>query len=56
MTEPVAKVQRLAYVRVGAPDFGDAERFLKRFGLQVQYRSAERIYYRGTDPAPPAMC
>ena len=53
MTEPVAKVQRLAYVRVGAPDFGQAERFLERFGLQVQYRSAERVYYRGTDPEPP---
>ena len=53
MTEPLIKVKRLAYVRVGAPDVGAAEQFLGEFGLQVATRENGIIYLRGTDAEPP---
>ncbi|MEZ5557119.1 MAG: VOC family protein [Pseudomonadales bacterium] len=53
MTDPLIKVKRLAYVRVGAPDLVTAEAFLREFGLQVAGRTDREIYFRGTDAEPP---
>ncbi|MEM7098563.1 MAG: VOC family protein [Pseudomonadota bacterium] len=53
MTDPLIKVKRLAYVRVGAPDIQAAEKFLGEFGLQVAARENELTYLRGTDAEPP---
>ncbi|MEM1434899.1 MAG: VOC family protein [Pseudomonadota bacterium] len=53
MTEPLIKVKKLAYVRVGAPDPAMAEQFLDEFGLKVAARTREAIYLRGTNPEPP---
>ena len=53
MTEPLIKVKRLAYVRVGAPDLIKAEKFLTEFGLQIAVRTDTTIYLRGTDGEPP---
>ena len=53
MAEPVIRVKRLAYVRVGAPDVATAEKFLSEFGLQVATRENNVTYLRGTDPEPP---
>jgi len=46
------KVRDVAYVRFAAPDLGEMERFLTDFGLVVAARDGERLYARGTDPAP----
>ena len=53
MTEPTIKANRLAYVRVSAPDLNKAEAFLDEFGLQVAARESGAVYFRGTDPEPP---
>ena len=53
MTDPTIKVKRLAYVRVGAPDTAEAEKFLDEFGLQVAARENDVTYLRGTDAEPP---
>ena len=53
MTEPLIKVNRLAFVRVGAPDIDSAERFLDEFGLQVATREGGTTYLRGTDAEAP---
>ena len=49
MSEPAIKVERLAYVRVAAPDREKAERFLIDFGLRVAARTERATYFRGTD-------
>jgi catechol 2,3-dioxygenase-like lactoylglutathione lyase family enzyme len=46
------KVRDIAYVRFGAPDLDEMERFLTDFGLVVHAREAGRIFARGTDPDP----
>ena len=53
MSEPTIKVQRLAYVRVGAPDIAAAEKFLSEFGLEIERRENDTTYLRGTDAEPP---
>ncbi len=53
MANPTIKVQRLAYVRVGAPDPAQAEKFLQEFGLQVAARVDDQVHFRGTDAEPP---
>jgi catechol 2,3-dioxygenase-like lactoylglutathione lyase family enzyme len=53
MAEPLVKVQKLAYVRVNAPDLDAALRFLDEFGLQVATRSGDTVHLRGTDAEPP---
>ncbi|TNF90136.1 MAG: hypothetical protein EP301_01630, partial [Gammaproteobacteria bacterium] len=53
MASPTIKVQRLAYVRVGAPDPAQAEKFLQEFGLQVAARVDDQVHFRGTDAEPP---
>lgn len=49
MADPVIKVERLAYVRVAAPDRARAEEFLIDFGLQIAARTEAATYLRGTD-------
>jgi catechol 2,3-dioxygenase-like lactoylglutathione lyase family enzyme len=46
------KVQDVAYVRFGAPDLDEMEKFLKDFGLVLTNRDDEILYMRGTDPEP----
>ncbi len=46
------KVHDIAYVRFGAPDLDQMERFLTDFGLVVSQRDDDVLYARGTDPAP----
>lgn len=53
MTEPKIKVERLAYVRVSAPNLAEAETFLQEFGLHLVERRDGAVYWRGTDPDPP---
>lgn len=53
MAEPVIRVKKLAYVRVGAPDLATAEQFLDDFGLQVAARTDHDVHFRGTDAEPP---
>jgi len=48
----VIKVHDIAYVRFGAPDLEEMERFLTDFGLAVSAREDGRLFARGTDPAP----
>jgi catechol 2,3-dioxygenase-like lactoylglutathione lyase family enzyme len=53
MTDPLIKIKKLAYVRVGAPDLAMAEKFLDEFGLQVAVRTDHEVFLRGSDPEPP---
>jgi catechol 2,3-dioxygenase-like lactoylglutathione lyase family enzyme len=53
MTDPLIKVKKLAYVRVGAPNPAKAEKFLHEFGLRVAARTDDEVYLRGTDAEPP---
>jgi catechol 2,3-dioxygenase-like lactoylglutathione lyase family enzyme len=46
------KVRDIAYVRFGAPDLDQMERFLTDFGLVVHAREADRIFARASDPDP----
>jgi len=46
------KVRDIAYVRFGAPDLDTMERFAADFGLTPFERSADRLYFRATDPEP----
>ncbi|MGH0035060.1 MAG: VOC family protein [Myxococcota bacterium] len=46
------KVEDIAYVRFGAPDLDEMERFLTDFGLVVAGRGDDVLYARGTDPEP----
>ena len=46
------KVKDIAFVRFGAPDLDQMERFLGDFGLVVTARTDDVIYARGTDPSP----
>ena len=46
------KVKDIAYVRFGAPDLDAMEKFVADFGLVKVQRNDERLYARGTDPAP----
>ena len=46
------KVKDIAFVRFGAPDLEQMERFLGDFGLVVTARANDVIYARGTDPSP----
>jgi catechol 2,3-dioxygenase-like lactoylglutathione lyase family enzyme len=46
------KVRDVAFVRFAAPDLDLMERFLGDFGLVTAARDADRLYVRGTDPAP----
>ena len=46
------KIKDLAYVRLAAPDLDVMEKFVTDFGLVVTKRDEDRLYARGTDPAP----
>jgi catechol 2,3-dioxygenase-like lactoylglutathione lyase family enzyme len=46
------KIKDIAYARFAAPDLDAMERFLGAFGLVVTARGDDRLYARGTDPAP----
>jgi catechol 2,3-dioxygenase-like lactoylglutathione lyase family enzyme len=46
------KVEDIAYVRFGAPDLEEMERFLHDFGLVTTVRQDERLFSRGTDAEP----
>jgi catechol 2,3-dioxygenase-like lactoylglutathione lyase family enzyme len=46
------KVQDIAFVRFGAPDLDEMERFTHDFGLVTSARSDDALYSRGTDPSP----
>ena len=41
-------VAELAYLRLGAPDLNEQERFLNAFGLVVAARTRDALYLRGT--------
>lgn len=49
---PVVKVSDLAYVRLQSPSLDQAEEFLTHFGMVRAERTKDRLYMRGTDPAP----
>ena len=53
MTDPLIKVKKLAFVRVGAPDLAKAEKFLDEFGLQVATRTDDAVFFRGSDADAP---
>jgi catechol 2,3-dioxygenase-like lactoylglutathione lyase family enzyme len=46
------KVRDIAFVRFGAPDLDEMERFTADFGLATSERSERALYTRGTDPEP----
>ena len=46
------KIEDIAYVRFGAPDLDQMQRFTEDFGLVPTERSEERLYCRGTDTTP----
>ena len=46
-SDPVIKAQRLAYAIFQRPDMDKAERFFCDFGLLVEYRTADALYFRG---------
>jgi catechol 2,3-dioxygenase-like lactoylglutathione lyase family enzyme len=50
--DPTAKASALAYLIFERPDLGEAERFLRDFGLTVASRTSEVLYLRGTAPTP----
>lgn len=49
---PVVKVTDLAYIRLQSPSLDEAEEFLTHFGMARAERTGNRLYMRGTDPAP----
>jgi hypothetical protein len=49
---PVVKVADLAFGRLQSPSLDAAEEFLTRFGMVRVERTPDRLYMRGTDPAP----
>lgn len=51
MADPIIKVRDVAWVRLGAPDLDQAERFLTDFGLVPQVRTETALYCRGTGEA-----
>ena len=46
------KVSDIAFARLQSPDLDRAEEFLLDFGMVRAGRTADRLYMRGTDPAP----
>jgi hypothetical protein len=48
----VVKVTDLAYIRLQSPSLDQAEEFLTHFGMARAGRTKDRLYMRGTDPAP----
>ncbi|MEX6502558.1 VOC family protein [Pseudomonas zhanjiangensis] len=50
-SEPVVKVQALAYLVLTRPDLDEAARFFTDFGLLIDARSDEVIYLRGLSTA-----
>ena len=46
------KIRDIAFVRFGAPDLDEMERFTRDFGLVTSERSERALYCRGTDPSP----
>jgi hypothetical protein len=48
----VVKVTDLAYIRLQSPSLDQAEEFLTHFGMARAERTKDRLYMRGTDPAP----
>jgi catechol 2,3-dioxygenase-like lactoylglutathione lyase family enzyme len=48
----VVKVTDLAYIRLQSPSLDQAEEFLTHFGMACAERTKDRLYMRGTDPAP----
>jgi catechol 2,3-dioxygenase-like lactoylglutathione lyase family enzyme len=50
MTEPIIRVQDIAWIRLRCPDLDLQEEFLRAFGLVPTLRTADALYMRGTDP------
>jgi catechol 2,3-dioxygenase-like lactoylglutathione lyase family enzyme len=46
------KVKDIAFVRLGVPDLDAMQRFTSDFGLVTAERTPERLFSRGSDPAP----
>ncbi len=46
------KVADIAFGRLQSPDLDEAEEFLTNFGMVKAERTKDRLYMRGTDPAP----
>ena len=46
------KVRDIHHARFQSPDLDVAQEFLEEFGLVVAERTSDRLYMRGTDPAP----
>ncbi|AIO30442.1 VOC family protein [Burkholderia pseudomultivorans] len=49
---PTTKASALAYLIFDRPDLAKAEQFLNDFGLRTVSRDSERMFLRGTGPAP----
>ena len=49
MTEPIARVKDIAWIRLRAPDLDQQENFLNAFGLLKTERIDSALYMRGTD-------
>ena len=50
MSEPVIKVNDIAWARLRSPDLDEQEEFLTAFGLMRSTRTDKVLYMRGTDP------
>lgn len=50
-TQPILKVDDIAFPRFSAPDLDVMEAFLGEFGMVRSARTATALYMRGTDPA-----
>jgi len=54
-TNPIIKVEDLAWLEFEKPDLVRAEAFARAFGFQTAQHSPDELHLRGTDPGAPAV-
>jgi hypothetical protein len=55
VSNPVIKVNDLAWLEFEKPDLGRAEVFARAFGFTTSLRSPDELHLRGTDPDSPCV-
>lgn len=52
---PLTKVHEIAWLRFEKPDLERAEAFARAFGFSTEFRTADELYLRGSDPGAPCV-